>query len=123
MASTSTAPLWSVQPQTEATSAGAEPAVAVKDVCTDLEDAGGLGTRSGLKVHLQQRFEPLRVIGSQRKKQLDEQRDGCQRFKRHRFDATAVSVPRSSPDSVACPTRTARSLIVIRQSLAVRVGW
>ena len=79
MASTSTAPLWSVQPQTEATSAGAEPAVAVKDVCTDLEDAGGLGTRSGLKVHLQQRFEPLRVIGSQRKKQLDEQRDGRQR--------------------------------------------
>ena len=74
MGSTSSAPRWSAQPQAEATAAGAAPAVVLKDVCTDLEDAGGLGTRSGLKVHLQE-LEPLRVIGSQRKQQLDEQRD------------------------------------------------
>ena len=85
-------------------------------------DAGGLGTRSGLKVHLQQRFEPLRVIGSQCNQQLDEQRDGRQRFQRHRLDVTAVSFP-CSPDSAACPARTAHSLIAIRRNPAEKAGW
>ena len=76
--------------------------------------------RSELKVHLQQRFEPFRSLARNARSSS-------------MSSVTVVSVPSvifsmqlpwCSPlvsDSVACPTRTARSLIVIRQSLAVRL--
>ena len=68
-----------------------------------------------IKAHLQQCPEPAWVVGSQRKQQLSQQRDGRQRFQRHSFDATAASVPRSSPESAACPTRTAHLLIAMHR--------
>ena len=70
---------------------------------------------------------PLRLMSgpsgpSSTQAAVPSQRDGRQCFQSHRFDATAVSVPCSSPESAACPTRTAPSLIAICRNPAVKAG-